>query len=162
MKKSTIAVIAILVVLAIGVAVLAVLNSQNAEEKKQQLADEYLYIHVGGVEYKITLEEFLSFEQQEFEANYKKNNLAPESRTFAGVPFAEILRAKGIAPAGFGSAVFAAADSYAQALSMADALDEENCFIVYDDGADGPFRMILPKDQFSQRWVKLLTDITLK
>jgi len=161
-KKSTIVVISVLAVLAIGVAVLAVLNGKNAAAKKQQLSEEYFVITADEMEYKVTAEEYLSLGPREFEANYKKNGKDPETRTYTGVPFAEVLQAKGVDPAGFGSVVFAAADGYVSPIPIEKALDEENCFIVFDDGGDGPFRMILAKDQFSQNWCKLLTDVTLK
>jgi len=161
-KKSGIIVIAVIAALAVGVAVLAVLNGKTAIAKKQLRSDAAFLIVAGGMEYRVTMEEFLILEQREIEANYKKSGKDPETRVYTGAPFAEILRLKGIDAGGFNSAAFAAADGYASALPMEDALDEANCFIAADDGDDGPFRMILAKDQFSQRWCKLLTDVTLK
>jgi len=161
-KKSTIAVIAIIAVLAVAVAVLAVLNGRDAAAKKQLQNDAVFLIVAGETEHKVTMEEFLSLEQQEIEAIYKKSGKDPETRHYAGVPFAALLRLKGVDPAGFGSAVFSAADGYASALPMADALNEDHCFIVADGGEDGPFRMVLPKDRFSQRWCKMLTDVHLR
>ncbi|MCL2300651.1 MAG: hypothetical protein FWC27_10965 [Firmicutes bacterium] len=166
-KKSTIAIIALLVVLAAGVAVLAVLNGKEAAAKKQ-LRDDAVFLILDGrtqpetMLAKITMEEYLALNPVEFEANYKKSGKDPEKRSYTGVPFAAILELKGIDPAQFGSAVFAAADGYASAISIREALDESNCFIVADDGGDGPFRMVLPKDKFSQRWCKLLTDVHLR
>jgi len=166
-RKSTIAVIAVLAALAVGVAVLAALNAKNAGEKKQLLDDAVFLILDGRTQppaalATVTREDIEALAPREFRANYKKSGKEPEARVYTGVPFAEVLRAKGIDPAGFASAAFAAADGYASALTMEKALDEENCFIALDDGGDGPFRMILPKDQFSQNWCKMLTDITLK
>ena len=162
MKKSTIVVIAVIAALAIGVAVLAVLNGRDAAGKKQLREDAVFVIVAGDVEYRVTMEDFLSLEQREFEAIYKKSGKDPETRYFTGAPFAELLQLKGIDPAGFTVAAFGAADGYTSAITMEDALDAARCFIAADDGADGPFRMILPLDQFSQRWCKLLTDVTLK
>jgi len=161
-KKSTIAVIAVLVILAIGVAVLAVLNGRQAAPKQQLRSDAAFLIIAGGTEHRVTMEDIEALGPREIEANYKKSGKEPETRTYMGVPFAEILRAKDIGPAQFSSAAFTASDGYASALPMEKALDEENCFIVIDAGDDGPFRMILAKDQFSQNWCKLLTDVTLK
>ena len=160
-KKSTIAVAAVLAVLAVAVAVLSVLSGKDAEKKQLLRDNAQLLIVSGGEEYTLTMEEFLSLEQREIQANYKKNGKEPEARVFYGVPFAQVLRAKHIDPAGAAKALFSASDAYASLLPMEDALDEDNCFIVADSGADGPFRMILARDQFSQRWCKLLTDVTL-
>ena len=162
MKKSTIVVVAVIAALAVGVAVLAVLNGRDAAAKKQLRDDAVFVILAGGTEYRVTMEEFLTLEQRAFEANYKKSGRDPETRYYTGAPFAEILQMKGIDPAGFDSAVFGAADGYASAISMERALDGEGCYIAADEGGDGPFRMILPKEQFSQNWCKMLTDVTLK
>jgi len=161
-KRATVAVVAVLIVLAASVGVLAVLNRERVEEKQQRLDDEYFVIAANETDYTITMVEFMAFEQREFQATLKKNGLAPESRVFAGVPFAELLQANEIDTAERTSAVFEAADGYVSAIPLEEALDGENCYIVIDRGGDGPFRMILAKDQFSQRWCKLLTDITLK
>ena len=161
-KKSTIAVIAILAALAVGVAVLAVLGGKAAAAKKQLQADAVFLIVAGDDEYRVTMEEFLALEQRKIEANYKKNNKDPETRAYTGAPFAEVLRMKGIDLAGITTAVFSAADNYTSPLPIEDALNEESCFIVADSGGEGPFRMILAKDQFSQRWCKLLTDVHLR
>lgn len=161
LKKSTIAVIAVLVALACGVAVLAVLNGRDAQEKQQRRVDGTFLIVAGETEYTVTRDEIEALGPKEFEANYKKSGKAPEARVYTGVPFAAVLERKGIDPAQFSTAIFSAADAYIQAIPLADALDATGCFIALDDAGDGPFRMILAKDQFSQRWVKLLTDVTL-
>jgi len=162
MKKSTMAVVAMIAALAVGVTVLAAVNGRQAAAKNRARGDAAFLIIAGEEEYKVTMEEFLTLEQREIEANYKKSGKEPETRRYTGAPFAAILRMKGIDPAGFNSAVFAASDGYASALPMEDALDEDNCFIAADSGEDGPFRMLCPKDTFSQRWCKLLTDVTLR
>ena len=167
MKKSTTVVIVVIAVLAVGVAVLAALNGREAAGKKQ-LRDDAVFVILDGrgqppvMLAEVTMEDFLSLEQREFEAVYKKSGKDPETRYYTGAPFAEVLQMKEIDPAGFAAAAFGAADGYASAISMEDALDTQRCYIAADDGGDGPFRMILPKDQFSQRWCKMLVDVTLK
>jgi len=161
-KKSTMILAAVLAALGVAVAVLAALNGKAAAAKKQLLGGAAFLIVAGETEYKVTMEEFLGLEQREFEANYKKSGKDPQTRVFTGAPFAQVLRMKGVDPSQYSSAVFAASDGYCSALPIADALDGENCFIVVDQGGDGPFRMILAKDRFSQRWCKLLTDVHLR
>jgi len=161
MKRSTIAVIAILLALAIGVAVLAILNGKNAEAKQRLRSDAAFMIIIGEVEHKVTMEEFRALDLREIQANYKKNGKAPEIRAYTGIPFAEILRQRNIDLADITKVIFTAADNYASAITMEEALNEDNCFIVLDDEA-GPFRMILARDQFSQRWCGYLTDVDLK
>jgi len=161
-KRSTIAVIAVLAVLAIGVAVLAVLNGREAAQKKQRLSDEYFVILADGTEHRVTMEDIEALGPRDIQANYKKSGKDPETRVYTGVPFAAVLRHIGVDPVKFRSAAFAASDAFMSIRPMEVALDENNCFIVIDDGGEGPFRMILAKDRFSQYWCKLLTDVTLK
>ena len=161
-KKSTIAIIILLAVLAVAVTVLAVLNSKSALAKQQLLKDARFLIAADGEEYTVAMEDLEALEPREIVANYKKSGRDPEIRRYTGVPFAAVLRARGVQPEGMRTAVFSAADGYVSALPIADALDEENCFIVIDNGNEGPFRMILAKDRFSQRWCKLLIEVTLK
>ena len=172
MKKSTITVIAILAILAAGVSVFAVLNGQDADGKKHLQDSAEFIIIAGEAEYTVTMAEIKALQLQEIQANYKKNLKAAETRIYTGVPFAHVLRLKGIGTQGINTAVFTAADRYASSLPIAEALDEDNCFIVItengqplgkrEDGGTGPFRMILAKDRFSQRWCSFLTDVTLK
>ena len=162
MKKSTMAVIAVLAVLAIGVAVLAVLNGRDAAPRQQLRSDAVFLIIVDGIEYRVTMEDIEALGPREIEANYKKSGKDPETRVYTGVPFAAVLRCKGIDAGGLRSATFAASDAYSSILLLEEALDEENCFIVIDAGDEGPYRMILAKAQFSQKWCKLLTEVILK
>ncbi|MCL2508449.1 MAG: hypothetical protein FWF05_04665 [Oscillospiraceae bacterium] len=161
-KKSTIMIAVILAVLAVGTAVLAVLNSNASKDRRQLRSDAVFLIIHGDTEYRVTVPEIESLNPREIQANYKKDGKDAETRQYTGVPFAEVLRIKGIDASGAGTAVFAASDGYSRALPMADALNGDNCFIVLDSGDEGPFRMIMAQDQFSQRWCKLLTDVTLK
>ena len=161
-KKSTIVVVSVLAILAIGVAVLAILNGRDAEAKRQLRSDAVFLISINEAEYRVTLGDIENLGPREIEANYKKSGKDPETRSYTGVPFAAVLRLKGIERGDLRSASFSAADAYSSILSMEEALDEGNCYIVIDEGDEGPFRMILAQAQFSQRWCKLLTNVELK
>jgi len=171
-KKSTIAVLAVLLALAAGVAVLAILNGKGSEAKRRLQDDDAFLIMANGAEQKISMAEFQKLPLREIQANYKKNGKAPEVRAYTGAPFAEVLRMAGVDPEGLTKAIFSAADNYTSALRIDEALDEENCFIVIaeagvplgkrEDGGTGPFRMIMARDQFSQRWCSFLTDVVLE
>ena len=160
MKKSTIAVIAVIAALTVGVAVLAVLNNKNAAPGGQ--AQAAFWIKADGAARPVTMEDIEALGPREIQANYKKSGKNPEKRVYTGVPFAQVLASKGIDCAGAKTAVFSASDGYSSILSIGEALDGKNCYIVLDDGEDGPFRMILPNARFSQNWCKLLTEVTIK
>ena len=156
-KRSTIVIIAILALLAIGTAVFALLNRRNT-----RAGDGASFVIVcGEVEHTVTKDELAAIGLRGVEANYKKNGKPAETRVYTGVPLVEILAHKSIDTQGISTAHFAASDGFRTVLSIDDALDSENCFIVLDDDA-GPFLMIKPKDPFSQYWCKYLTEITLK
>lgn len=161
-KKSTVAVAAVLAFLAVGVAVLAILNGKDAKARKELLESKVFVIAAGGTEYEVTATDIEALGPREFQANYKKSGKAPETRLYSGVPFAAVLELKGVELEGIETATFSAADSYSSILSIAEALDEENCFIALDEGEEGPFRMIKPKDPFSQYWCKQLVKVILK
>jgi len=161
-KGSSIAVIAVLAVLAIGVAVLAVLNGKNAAVKRQLRGEAVFLIIANETEHRVTMEDIEALGPREIQANYKKSGKDPETRVYTGVPFEAVLRHIGVDPVNCRSAVFSASDAYSSIIPMEEALDEENCFIVIDNGDEGPYRMILAKARFSQSWCKLLTDVTLK
>ena len=161
-KRSIIIVVAVLAVLAIGVAVLAVLNGRDAASRQQLRGDAVFLIIANEIEHRVTMEDVESLGPREIEANYKKSGKDPEARVYTGVPFAAVLGCKGIDAGGLRSATFTASDAYSSILPMEEALDEENCFIVIDAGDEGPFRMVLAKAQFSQKWCKLLTEVILK
>jgi len=161
MKRTTIAVVAVLAALAAGVAALAILNGKNAKADQKLRDGDAFLITAGGTGHKITMEEFQALDLRDIQANYKKSGKAPETRIYTGLSFAELLRVKHIDATGAAAAIFTAADGYASAITLEDALNEENCFIVLDDEA-GPFRMILARDQFSQRWCSFLVNVVLE
>ena len=97
-KKSTFIVIAVLAFLALGVAVLAMLNGRAAAEKKQLRDDAVFLIIAHGEEYRITMEDVESLGPREIRANYKKSGKDPETRVYTGVPFAAVLRHTGVDP----------------------------------------------------------------
>lgn len=172
-KKSSSRLILIVVILLVAVVgVFALLNHSGVEEKRQLQDDAIFLIQEGGQSTEVTMADIESLEPQEIVANYKKSGKDPEQRHYTGVPFAQVLTLKGIDAQGYSSVVFTAADGYASALPIADALNAENCYIIIaeegqplgkkEDGGSGPFRMILPNDQFSQRWCSFLLEVSFQ
>ena len=158
MKKSTIAVIATLVVLGIATAVLLALNFEDIQGRQQlREAGEFVLVHEG-VEHVVTVEDIEALAPYDFEANYKRSGRPAETRVFYGVPFADVLAQLGIDPAGT-TIIFTASDGYASALPAAEALAE--AYIALCDER-GPFRMVLPRAPFSQQWVHWLTGVEIR
>jgi hypothetical protein len=105
-------------------------------------------------------------------ANYKKSGQAATNRTFQGVSLKAVVERMGIDYSRYVSVSFLAAAGYASALSIVEAMDDGNCYIVIaeenkplgtrESGGSGPFMMILANDQFSQRWCKFLLEVNLQ
>ncbi|MCL2671827.1 MAG: molybdopterin-dependent oxidoreductase [Clostridiales bacterium] len=172
MNKNTKIIICVIIALVIVVAVFALLHRSALAPKIEAQAEGYFLIYAGDAEYRVTMEDVEALSPFEIEANYKKSGKAAETRTYTGVSLAEIVESLGMDISGFSSVAFTAADGYASALSLAEAMNGENCFIVIAadgeplgskaDGGGGPFMMILARDQFSQRWCKFLLDVTFQ
>lgn len=165
----TLIVAAVVVALAVVVVVFALLNREGAEEKMQLQNDAVFLITAGGETVQVSMEDMESLTPRDIEATYKKSGKKPEIRTYTGVPLADILALKGVDASGYTTVTFTAADGYASALPLEEALSARDCFIVVmeggeplgkrEDGGSGPFRMILPNDEFSQRWCSFLMEV---
>lgn len=162
-----------MMILAALMVISAVLLAVNYNSVKANTPEQgSLVISVGDEKYTVTTEEIKEAGLQEISTNYKPSGKAATTRVYGGVPFADLLEAMQINTNGFGSLIFTAADGYASAVTMEEAMDPQLCAIVTEldgspllpkeKGGEGPFMMIMPKDKFSQRWCKYLTEITVQ
>ena len=157
-NKSSIVVIAALTALAIAIGVLVLLGREDIQARQQQLADGVLLIVYDDITHEITVEDIEALGPQAFDANYNRSGRPAENRVFYGVRFAQVFDLLEIDSTESYTVVFAAADGYASALPMAQALGDAYLVLC---GELGPFRMVLPHDPVSQRWVHWLTDVTI-
>jgi len=157
MKKSTIAIIATLAVLGTAVVVLLALSREGIAARQQLREDAVFLVVYNDVERRVTVEDIQALEPEDFDANYNRSGRPAEIRTFYGVPFLRVLEHLELDLTPLERAVFAASDGYVSALPIADIFA---AYIALCDDL-GPFRMVLPDDPFSQRWVHWLTDVTL-
>jgi len=162
MKKTTIAVIAIITTLAIAVTVLLTLNWNNIQERQRQLADGELHLthHTVGEIFVLTATDLEALEPQVIQVVLQGGGLPGVDREFRAVPFRDIMAA--FIPyqdAVNYTVVFAAANGFAAAMPQSEAM--QGAYIALCN-EDGPFRLILPGDQFAQRWVRRLTNIDIR
>jgi len=172
MNKNTKLIMAITAVLVVVVAVFAFLNRENIASKKEAQESGVFFIHAGGEEFTVTMEDIEALSPFTIVANYKKSGQAASNRTFQGVSLKAVVERMGVDYSRYASVSFLAADGYASALSIAEAMDDGNCYIVIaeenkplgtrESGGSGPFMMILAQDQFSQRWCKFLLEVNLQ
>ena len=158
--------------LIVAVGVLAWLNRDSIAQKKAMQESGTFLISANGQEYTVSMDDVLSLSPRLIKVNAKSSTTDYTNKEFAGVPLKVLFDHLGVDVSAAKSVNFTAADGYSSAIPISDALDEDNCFIVIkedgnplgtkESGGTGPYRIILAKDQFSQRWCKFLLEITVK
>lgn len=170
-KKSTVIVASIVSILIILVCILGYLNwIQNSGQRERDAKGVFL-VKYEGKQFEVNQEMLNSLVPYEITANYKKSGKAPVPTVYKGVPLVRILEKLQIDTSKISSVSALASDGYASAITGKDALDPDQAFIAFEqdgknlgnkaDGGSGPMMMILAKDQFSQRWVKYLSEIQI-
>gem|GEM_PF-1709526 len=161
MKKSTIAVIAIITALAIAVAVLFALNWGAIQDRQQILLNGELHLThtTTGETYVITVVDFESLNPQPLQAVLRGGGRPGEEVEFRAVPFRDLLAALiPMQDSVVYNVVFSAVDGFAAVLPQDEA--EQAAYIALCPDF-GPFRLIIPSDHFAQRWVHRLTNIEI-
>jgi len=173
MNRNTKIVITVIIVLTVAVVILALLNRGNIAEKKAMQESNSFLLKAGVKQNTVTMEDIMRLTPHVIDAKYKPSSSnTPVKKQYTGISLKSLFDYYDINYSSAKSVSFTAADGYASALPIADALDEENCFIVIEEGGEplgtkenggkGPFMMILANDQFSQRWCKFLMEIEIK
>jgi len=169
MSRNTKIVVAVTAVLIFAAAALAWLNQDSI--KKAMPENGTFLVTAGGRQYTVSISDFETMGPYTIDANYKTNGRAPVQKQYTGVSLKRLFDHLGVDDSAAARVRFTAADGYTSALSLSDALDEENCFIVFeengrplgtrDSGGSGLYMMILAKDRFSRRWCKYLLEIAV-
>ena len=165
--KSTIIIIVVLCVLIPAVVVLAVLHRGNMEERLElQAAGEFL-VTAGEDTINVSMSDLLHIGAVRVSSSPRG-----EQRNFTGVPLVHILNHFGVDYSGAGAVVFTSLDGFVTAISIGEALDETNTFIVFEedgeplgtreDGGRGPYMIVVALDPFPNRWARYLMEVTLQ
>jgi hypothetical protein len=171
MSRNTKIVVIAAAALTIAVAALALLNMGNvAELRALQESGEFI-AEAGGVQYTVSIDDLEAIGPRVISANYKTNLMPAVPKQYTGVSLASLLEYLGADITGAGTVRFFAADGYVSAAPIADALDGDNCFIVYmesgkplgtmESGGMGPYMVVFVNDIYSQRWCKYLLSVTV-
>ena len=171
MSKNTKIVAITAATLILIVAALALLSRGYVAERKALQESGGFLVTAGGESHTVTIADLEKLNPRGITANYKPNLIAATQRQFTGVPLAALLSYLGIDYSTARSASFSASDGYGSAAPIADALDPDNCFIVFEEsgkplgaresGGLGPYMVVFANDRFSQRWCKYLLEITI-
>lgn len=169
MKKIWI-IIGILVVI---VAAAAYLNRDNITANKKSQDNATFSIKSGGQQVcTLDMNSIKGMKKQTFDAEIKADGKVPAKHIFTGVPMKEIFENKKINTDGKTKVIVKAADGYTSAITINEAMQDDNVYIVYEidgkplgkkeDGGAGPFEMVITKDPYSQRWCKFVMEVDLE
>lgn len=172
MKKQNKIIIAIISILVVVIGMTAFLNKDNVKEKTT-LNNDAIFIakYKGEIIKQYTMAEIRALGEMSFTAIKDTSSSEPVEHTYLGVPLIKVFEDAGVEVFSDDVIVNLAADGYAVALEAEKVLEAENVFITYmvddqpigtrEEGGNGPYQIIVSKDQFSQYWCKyaLSTDI---
>jgi len=166
-SKSTIIIIVALCVLIPAVVILAILHRGNMEERLElQAAGEFL-VTTGEDTFNVSLTDLQAIGPVDVSSSPRG-----ELRTFTGVPLVRIFDHFGVDYSDARTVVFTSLDGFVTAISIGEALDETNTFVVFEEdgeplgtreeGGRGPYMIVVALDPFPNRWARYLMEITLQ
>jgi hypothetical protein len=153
MKKQSLAILLSFAILSAAVIVLAVINKGLLAD-----GDKSTFIVQG---HTVSRELMEAIGLQTVSANKKSDGKPAFAVEYQGVPLINICDHLGIDITGMKSCVALASDGYSTVVSVAKVNEQDNIFIVLDEG-EGPFMMVVAKDPSSQYWCKYLQELTFK
>ena len=168
-KKTIFVVIAILIVI---VGIFAYLNSGYIKDKKEMHINAEIIVKEGDKEILLTFNEIRELGEEEFKANLKSSGNPAEEHSYTGVPLKNVIKKVNTDVEDKAQVIVRAVDGFTSAYNMSEVLEDNNMYLAYmmddellkgqEDGGDGPYQIIVRKDQFSQRWAKYVLEIELQ
>ncbi|MEG0753343.1 MAG: hypothetical protein RR461_05890 [Angelakisella sp.] len=161
-------IIIISIVLVLVVGVFAYLNLNLSKEKSAMSLKGEIAIITGDTEFARITPDFLEgLTAETFTATQKSSGKDPFERTFTGIPLIHVLNEKKVSLETAKQVLMGSLDGYSVALSPEEVSDKDNVWLVW--AADGepldskaaPYMIVIRKDPFSQRWSKMLCQITI-
>jgi len=124
-------------------------------------------ITAGGTTHTATMADILALNPRAVTQTHRD-----EERHFRGVPLASIFTRLGVSTSGASMVTFHSEDGFSAAVTMTEALDVSNTFIVIEHGdgrslgtidtdGRGPFMNVISQDPFANRSARYITEITL-
>lgn len=171
-KKHNIIIIVVIVFLIVIIGITAYLNRDNVSRKIKLNNEAVFSIMDNGIEVKsYNMSEIQQLGEVEFYANLKSSGNDAVEYLYTGVPLINILEDAGVDTDGRETAIVSAVDGYVVSVSMEKVQDAENVYLAYmrgsellgtrEDGGDGPYQLIISKDNFSQFWCKYAYSVEL-
>ena len=167
-NKSTMIIIAVTAVLLPVIIVLGVLNYQDMQDRMvYHIEGSFRIVNEAEYHY-ISLDDMINLSPQMVMSSPRG-----EDRFFTGVPLAVLLRHLEMDYSQTSSIYFRSVDGFATAITIAEALNENNAFIVFEEdgialgerGAlweDAPFMLVMAEDRFANRWARYIFEVVLQ
>ena len=166
-NKGTLAIIVVLCILIPAVIILAILHRGTMEERLELQAVGEFMITSSEETVSVSLADLLDIGAVEVTSSPRG-----ERRDFTGVPLVRVFDRFGVDYSEARTVVFTSLDGFVTALTIAEVLDEENTFIVFEEdgeplgtreeGGRGPYMVVVALDPFPNRWARYLMEVTLQ
>lgn len=170
MKKSTIGIIAVLVVLVVVIGIFAGMNRSNLKDVNDGAVD----VDINGQVTTYTIDELRDMEGvSTVHKVIKSGSKEDEEADFTGIDVADLL--KSVDPdclEGATAVVATSGDGYATSYSVEEALEDDNVMLIfeqdgaaltpYEDGGSGPLRIVVMKDEFGNRSAMWVTKLSIE
>jgi len=166
-NKSTVIIVVVLFVLTIAVVVLAMLRREDIQERIAVQESGTFLLTANDYTHRISMDDL-------FAIGYEAVTSSPrgETRNFTGVPLGAIFDHFNIDYSAASNILFTSLDGFATAISVSDALDRENTFIVFEEdgvplgtreeGGRGPYMVVVALDPFPNRWARYLMEVVVQ
>jgi hypothetical protein len=164
--KSIIIIIIVLCVLIPAVVVLAVLHRNNMEELIELQSEGSFLLTAGDDTVNVSMSDLHGIGAVPVSSSPRG-----EQRNFTGVPLVRVFEHFGVDYSSARAVVFTSLDGFVSAISIDEALDATNAFVVFEengqplgtreDGGRGPFMIVVALDPFPNRWARYLLEVTL-
>lgn len=172
MKSSNKKIILIMTVLVIALAVLIILNQDNMNQAVEVY--ENMKIEIINKDNSPKLYDFdkiSGLKVHTFKAFLNESGKEPQKQEYTGVLVKDILSDANIDITSFKAILVTAVDGYTVAIEKEKVNEDDNVYLVYkangqflkskDNGGNGPYQIVIAKDQFSQNWCKYVIKIEL-
>jgi hypothetical protein len=166
----------ILIVIIVLAAILAISifinNSNNQESIMKYMDEKVVFKENGEIISTLTMEDIIDFGKVDFEVIKDTSNTDPTPYTYSGILLNDLLKEIDIELTKYEVVVCSAVDGFASAISMDKVMEDDNVYLAYEvdgkplgtkeDRGEGPFMIIISKDQFAQNWCKYLIEVDLQ
>ena len=167
LQRGTIVIVSVLALLVLLVVGLAVLHYDTVMERRVMQESGTLLFTAENYTHILFLEDLKSIGPVDISPRHRG-----EPRSFTGVPLAGIFDYLDVDYSQTTSLIFTSLDGFATGISIAEALDTRNTFIVFEEdgeplgtreeGGLGPYMLVVARDRFPNRWARYLMEITLQ